>query len=194
MRTLISVLLLGVHHASSPRPSGYYYQETDQWIMQVNVRSDSFCDIEFGAKRFSLVYNISETPYEIESDGRIIVFPSGAENHPVVAAMANSFPATITFPCFGEWFPADNRITIVMNINWNLVKIDSPYNLFDLVKPDGPTGLYLYFGLLDPEKIYHPGSAPLGAIDNTGDSKSGATWHEYSGWIILVCLGYILGF
>ncbi len=103
----------------------------------------------------SAIFFITETPYVIEPDDRIIVFPKNkeAERHPVVAAMNMTLPVKMEFPCYGQWIPEDDQVNINFNMDWRLQKVEKPHNLFNIVNPNPDSGLYLYFGFLDSSKF-----------------------------------------
>ena len=146
--TLLISYVLAIDPVERALPSGYYLQETGDYIMQVNVNSKNSCIIEFGAKNFGAIYVVPDAPFIVEDSGRIVLFPSPPARHPVFEAMKIMLELSTKFPAYGQWYPSENRIEMRFNMDWNLHHVDVPIKIRDVIKPtEKGAGLY-FFGVL----------------------------------------------
>lgn len=165
--------LITVEGAALPRnlPTGTYVHECPLWVMQVNVVSPSLCDLEFGAKQHGAIFSIPDVPYIIDDQNRAVVYPNGKPVNPALDAMALMLNIKLVFPAHGIWHPEENRLSLHLNIDWDLRK-EKRYNLLEYIEPDHKTRQFLYFGALSVNDLQATSAAPTTAPEEAIQARA----------------------
>lgn len=152
-------------------PSGYYIQRMDKYAMQVQIASPKVCHLEFALIEANMYFNITEAPYTYNTTTHeIVLFPSGINNHPSVAAMDAVLKLTglgkLTFPARGRYLPSENALEMHMNIDWRVL-FAPKQDLVKLAQPKDPNYPMYYVGPLyrGASEVATPADSPSRVAD-----------------------------
>ena len=138
MTPSISILMSLVVIAAGKRPSGNYFQEQRrQFYMQVNVKSETKCDIEFLMKpggvtssiipKGSALFRIFDADFTFDPlSNDVVLFPNGADHHPIAKKLMQFvLPIDkITFPSTGKYDPETDTMKMKLSITFQVKKSD----------------------------------------------------------------------